>query len=166
MLYWKQYFYSNFFLLFFLKKKKKKLCSFFISQSFTDAHHHSQCCRVPIHYHHTSWGPQFLYTSWGPQFLWIGHSMTKNQSPAINLAIACPSTTTHIQYHPPHVSFQKEIMKEKCKIERQRESFKIIIITSCKPVRCTKKLLKIKSKLILIPFTSFDEYVFFSFSFL
>ena len=28
-------------------------------------------------------------------------------------------------------------------------------------MRCTGKLLKIKSKLILIPFTSFDEYVFF-----
>jgi hypothetical protein len=31
--------------------------------------------------------------------------------------------------------------------------------TSRKPVRCTGKLLKIKSKLILIPFTSFVEYV-------
>ena len=34
-------------------------------------------------------------------------------------------------------------------------------ITSRKPVRCTGKLLKIKSKLILIPFTSFVEYGFF-----
>ena len=32
-----------------------------------------------------------------------------------------------------------------------------IKITSCKPVRCTEKLLKIKSKLILIHFTSFVE---------
>ena len=35
--------------------------------------------------------------------------------------------------------------------------------TSRKPVRCTKKLLKIKSKLILILFTSFVEYGFFFF---
>jgi hypothetical protein len=33
----------------------------------------------------------------------------------------------------------------------------IYIYTSRKPVRCTEKLLKIKSKLILIPFTSFVE---------
>jgi hypothetical protein len=32
-------------------------------------------------------------------------------------------------------------------------------------VRCTGKLLKIRSKLILIPFTSFVEYVFFFFFF-
>ena len=37
----------------------------------------------------------------------------------------------------------------------------LYIYTSRKPVRCTEKLLKIKSKLILIPFTSFVEYVFF-----
>ena len=37
----------------------------------------------------------------------------------------------------------------------------IIIITSRKPVRCIGKLLKIKSKLILIPFTFFVKYVFF-----
>jgi hypothetical protein len=37
--------------------------------------------------------------------------------------------------------------------------------TSRKPVRCTRKLLKIKSKLILILFTSFVEYVFFFFFF-
>ena len=40
--------------------------------------------------------------------------------------------------------------------------------TSRKPMRCTRKLLKIKSKVILIPFTSFVEYVcpfFFSFLF-
>jgi hypothetical protein len=36
-------------------------------------------------------------------------------------------------------------------------------ITSRKPVRCTGKLLKIKAKLILIPFTSFDEYIYFFF---
>ena len=36
-----------------------------------------------------------------------------------------------------------------------------LIYTSRKPVRCIRKLLKIKSKLILIPFTSFVEYVFF-----
>jgi hypothetical protein len=35
--------------------------------------------------------------------------------------------------------------------------------TSRKPVRCTGKLLKIRSKLILIHFTSFVEYVLFSF---
>jgi hypothetical protein len=34
---------------------------------------------------------------------------------------------------------------------------------SHKPVRCIGKLLKIKSKLILIHFTSFVEYVFFFF---
>jgi hypothetical protein len=33
-------------------------------------------------------------------------------------------------------------------------------ITSRKPVRCTRKLLKIKSKLILIHFTSFVEYIY------
>ena len=38
-----------------------------------------------------------------------------------------------------------------------------LIYTSRKPVRCTEKLLKIKSKLILIPFTYFVEYVFFFF---
>ena len=32
--------------------------------------------------------------------------------------------------------------------------------TSCKPVRCTGKLLKIKSKLIFISFTSFVEYIY------
>ena len=36
-------------------------------------------------------------------------------------------------------------------------------ITSHKPVRCTRQLLKIKSKLILISFTFFVEYVFFFF---
>ena len=41
----------------------------------------------------------------------------------------------------------------------------IIVTTSRKPVRCTGKLLKIRSKLILIPFISFVEYAFF-FSFL
>ena len=35
------------------------------------------------------------------------------------------------------------------------------MLTSRKPVRCTGKLLKIKSKLILIPFTFFVEYIFF-----
>ena len=33
----------------------------------------------------------------------------------------------------------------------------LLVYTSRKPVRCTGKLLKIKSKLILIPFTSFVE---------
>ena len=33
----------------------------------------------------------------------------------------------------------------------------LLIYTSRKPVQCTGKLLKIKSKLILIPFTSFVE---------
>ena len=37
------------------------------------------------------------------------------------------------------------------------------IYTSRKPVRCTRKLLKIKSKLILILFTFFIECVFFFF---
>ena len=36
-----------------------------------------------------------------------------------------------------------------------------IYITSRKPVRCIGKLLKIKSKFILIHFTSYVEYVFF-----
>ena len=36
---------------------------------------------------------------------------------------------------------------------------------SQKFVRCTEKLLKIKSKLILIPFTSFVEYLFLFFIF-
>jgi hypothetical protein len=40
------------------------------------------------------------------------------------------------------------------------------IYTNRKSMRCTEKLLKIKSKLILIPFTSFVEYVFFFFSIL
>ena len=43
--------------------------------------------------------------------------------------------------------------------------FVYIYTISCKPVRCTKKLLKIKFKLILISFTYFDEYVFFFFFF-
>ena len=43
------------------------------------------------------------------------------------------------------------------------EGFCFYIYISRKPVRCTGKLLKIKSKLILIPFTSFVEYVFFFF---
>ena len=34
------------------------------------------------------------------------------------------------------------------------------LYTSRKPVRCTRKLLKIKSKLILIPFTFFVEYIY------
>ena len=38
-----------------------------------------------------------------------------------------------------------------------------LIYTSCKPVRCTEKLLKIKSKLILIPFIFFVEFFFFFF---
>ena len=38
--------------------------------------------------------------------------------------------------------------------------------TSCKPMQCTGKLLKIKSKLILIPFTFFIEYIVFLFLFL
>ena len=38
----------------------------------------------------------------------------------------------------------------------------LLIYTSRKPVQCTGKLLKIKSKLILIPFTFFVEF-FFSF---
>ena len=39
------------------------------------------------------------------------------------------------------------------------------IITSCKSVKCIRKLLKIKSKLIVIPITYFVEYVFFFFFF-
>ena len=39
----------------------------------------------------------------------------------------------------------------------------ITFLTSRKPVRCTGKLLKIKSKLIFIPITSFVEYFFFFF---
>ena len=45
--------------------------------------------------------------------------------------------------------------------EPQLKVFDFIYITSRKPMRCTGKLLKIKFKLILIPFSSFDEYVFF-----
>jgi hypothetical protein len=37
------------------------------------------------------------------------------------------------------------------------------IITSRKSMQCIRKLLKIKSKLIVIPITSFVEYVFFFF---
>ena len=40
-----------------------------------------------------------------------------------------------------------------------------VIIISHKPVRYTRKLLNIRSKLVLIPFTSFVEYVFFFFFF-
>ena len=39
----------------------------------------------------------------------------------------------------------------------------VLYITNRKPVRCTGKLLKIKFKLILIPFTSFVEHVIFFF---
>ena len=50
--------------------------------------------------------------------------------------------------------------------KRREYTFNILpeyYITSRKPVRCTGKLLKIKSKLILILFTFFVEYVFFFF---
>jgi hypothetical protein len=39
----------------------------------------------------------------------------------------------------------------------------IYVLTSRKLVRCTGKLLKIKSKLIFIPFTSFVDFFFFFF---
>ena len=39
----------------------------------------------------------------------------------------------------------------------------VLLETSRKPMRCTGKLLKIKSKLILIPFTSIVEFFFFFF---
>jgi hypothetical protein len=50
-------------------------------------------------------------------------------------------------------------------IMRSTKSQKVSVLhyTSRKPVRCTGKLLKIKSKLIFIPFISFVEYVFFFF---
>ena len=51
--------------------------------------------------------------------------------------------------------FQKLMWRN---IMRSTKSQKVLVLhfsTSHKPVRCTGKLLKIKSKLILIPFTSF-----------
>ena len=47
------------------------------------------------------------------------------------------------------------------KRNKSQQSFEFTYSTSRKPVRCTGKLLKIRSKLILIPFISFVEYVFF-----
>ena len=61
------------------------------------------------------------------------------------------------------VRFQKLMW---CNMMRSTKSQKVSILhysTSRKLVRCTGKLLKIRSKLILIPFNSFVEYVFFSF---
>ena len=58
------------------------------------------------------------------------------------------------------VRFQKLMWR---KIMRSTKSQKVLVLhysTNRKPVRCTGKLLKIKSKLILIPFTSFDEYIY------
>jgi hypothetical protein len=54
-------------------------------------------------------------------------------------------------------------MVEKKKKPYRKRELSNIYLTSRKPVRCTGKLLKIKSKLILIPFTSFVKYEFFFF---
>ena len=48
------------------------------------------------------------------------------------------------------------------KLTKSQKSL-VLYINSRKPMRCTGKLLKIRSKLILIPFTSFVEHVFFFF---
>ena len=50
--------------------------------------------------------------------------------------------------------------------KKKKKYIYIYIYTSRKPVRCTGKLLKIKSKLILIPFTSFVDFFFFLFKML
>jgi hypothetical protein len=49
--------------------------------------------------------------------------------------------------------------------ERTKYDSLCLIQISCKPVRCTGKLLNIRSKLILIHFASFVEYAFFFFFF-
>jgi hypothetical protein len=57
------------------------------------------------------------------------------------------------------VIFQKFMWRN---MKRSTESQKasVLYYTSRKPVQYTGKLLKIKSKLILIPFTSFVEYIY------
>jgi hypothetical protein len=53
-------------------------------------------------------------------------------------------------------------------IMRSTKSQKVLVLhysTSRKPVRCTGKLLKIKSKLILIHFIFFVDFIFFFFFF-
>ena len=54
---------------------------------------------------------------------------------------------------------------ENYKKKQKNKNEKYLSYTSCKLVRCIGKLLKIRSKLILITFTSFGEYVFFFFFF-
>ena len=58
------------------------------------------------------------------------------------------------------VRFQKFMWRN---MKRSTKSQKVLVLhysTNRKPVRCTRKLLKIKSKLILIPFTFFIFYLF------
>jgi hypothetical protein len=43
---------------------------------------------------------------------------------------------------------------------RRKLELQLLVYNSRKPMQCTGKLLKIKSKLILIPFTSFVEYIY------
>ena len=54
-------------------------------------------------------------------------------------------------------------MKFQLWFQHQRAGVLSINLTSCKLVRCIRIFFKIRSKLILIPFISFVEYVFFSF---
>ena len=56
-------------------------------------------------------------------------------------------------------------MTQYYEVNQKSKKRRFYIITSRKPVWCTGKLLKIKSKLIWIPFTFFVEYVFFFFFF-
>jgi hypothetical protein len=62
------------------------------------------------------------------------------------------------------VRFEKmmwPIFMKSNKRNKSQQSFEFTYSTSRKPMRCIRKLLKIKSKLILIHFTSYVEYVFF-----
>jgi hypothetical protein len=55
------------------------------------------------------------------------------------------------------VRFQKLMWRNMMRSTKSQKVSVLHYSTSRKPVRCTEKLLKIKSKLILIPFTSFVE---------
>ena len=59
------------------------------------------------------------------------------------------------------VRFQKLMWRNMMSTTKSQKASVLHYSTSCKPMRCTRKLLKIKSKLILIPFTVFVEYGFF-----
>jgi hypothetical protein len=63
------------------------------------------------------------------------------------------------------VRFQKLMWRNMMRSTKSQKASVLHYSTSRKPVRCTGKLLKIKSKLILIPFTSFVEFFFFFFFF-